>query len=81
MIAYCGCVRASYILLHSGTASATQMGNPKPRLPLNVAENTRGVEYQDMKHGKGNRVFNPLKKKPQEALRGRCTICGAIRML
>lgn len=80
MIAYCGCVVATSFKVPSGTGSATQAGNPKPtvRLPLLA---TAGAEYQDARYGKGNRVHNLLRRKPNEALRGRCTICSTVRGL
>lgn len=34
-------------------------------------------ETQDEFHGKGNRVFNPMKGGE----RARCTVCGATKML
>lgn len=79
MIAYCGCVKATFIFVHCGTASTSQAANPKPRAYLNFAEATRGAEAQDQMYGRGNRVHNPLPKKPQQEQRARCTVCGTTR--
>lgn len=35
--------------------------------------------YQDKKHGAGNRVHNPLKKMEKMPQRYRCTVCGEVR--
>ena len=75
VIKYCGCVAATSFTVHSGSASCTMAANPKPKIMLNIAERTRGAEYQDAKYGTGNRVFNPLKAKPNEQQMGRCSIC------
>ena len=78
MIAYCGCVVATSFKVHCGSGSASQSANPKPtvRLPLLA---TAGAEYQDARYGKGNRVHNLLRRKPNESQRVRCTICSTVR--
>jgi hypothetical protein len=81
MIYLCGCTSATVIRVHCGSGSATMVANPKPSITLGFNERTRGAEYQDLAYGKGMRVHNLLRRKPNEQLRGRCSVCATIKTL
>jgi hypothetical protein len=76
MIAYCGCVvsRANFTV-----PSAAARAEVKPRVEIPVLRRGDAVAFQDATYGKGMRVHNPLKRKPKEGQRGRCSVCGTIR--
>jgi hypothetical protein len=78
-VMFCGCVVASSINCHSGSASVSQATNPKPRYQFPFHTRTNGVQYQDEKFGPGMRMHNLLRRKPQEPARARCTICENVK--
>ena len=79
MIAYCGCVAADSITVHSGCSSISQAANPKPRILHSFLTRNVGAQTQDSMYGKGMRVHNLLRRQPHETQRARCTICANVK--
>ncbi len=46
-----------------------------------IAQCTCKHEAQDKLNGKGNRVFNPTKKKAGDKVIHTCSVCGAAKAL
>lgn len=73
MISHCGCTEAPIAMAKLGGSK------DKAKVPISFMYKKSGVEFQDAKYGKGNRIFNLTRHGNAPADGMRCSICLKVK--